>query len=83
MFHVANLRVFEILGGKLMSTGSTLLVGWSEYLGADAETFCFFVALGASSSDDDADSLRFDVETVRFGGMLTFTGEPSARGLTA
>lgn len=65
IFHVDKRRVPDIRGGKLMLTGSTLLVGWPLLATADPgksfDTLAFFEAdCVASSSDCDSDAaLRF------------------------
>lgn len=71
MFHVANLKVFSVLGGKLIVTGRTLLVGWSEYLLRDAlDVLARFGTAGASVSVSSGEALRLDVDVVRLGGIM-------------
>jgi len=53
--------------------GKTLLVGWSEYLCAEADTLDFLVALDVSSYEGAGDALRFDVDADLLGGILIVT----------
>lgn len=61
----------SFLGGKLIVTGRTLLVGWSEYLASDAlESLARFGTAGASLSVSAGEAFRLDVEeVVLLGGM--------------
>lgn len=65
-----------------MFTGNTLLVGWSEYLGAyAADIFLgFFEIFWVPSSDEDGEAFRFDVDAERLTGILSETENFSVRG---
>lgn len=59
------------LGGKLIVTGKTLLVGWLEYLAADAlDALARFGTAGASLSVSSGEAFRLDVDGARLGGMM-------------